>query len=396
MPLAGFGTAAPLKDSAKEIAAADHPKIRLLLQQHRITDTPQADSDNTWKVCTSESAMKFSAAAYFFAREIQQKEGDIPVGVIDTSFGGTPAQSWISSEGIAWADLPSIAYEAGAVVRNTGRATGLRQQYAAEDAEARAAGKPVPTHPRLPGGGAEQSIPSTLYDGMVQPYVKYSIRGVIWYQGESDTSTPSLAANYSRVFPALITDWRKQWGEGEFPFIFVQIAGEDGAVTWGVVRDAQRRSLAVANTGMAVILDAAEAKNIHPADKQIVGARLGQIALGMVYGKKVETASPLFVQATTEDNAIRAWFSHADRLRASDKTIGDFEVAGEDHHFVPATAVIERIGTMETVIAHADAVPMPRYIRYGWTPYVNSYLYNAGGLPMSTFTSESDAQMVAR
>jgi sialate O-acetylesterase len=196
------------------------------------------------------------------------------------------------------------------------------------------------------------------------------------------------------VFPAMIQDWRKQWGEGEFPFLFVQISSFNGGDGWAMVRDAQRRSLELGNTGMAVTLDIGTPNNVHPPDKETVGARLAQTALGMVYGRKVEAASPLFVEATTEGASMRAWFSHAKGLSSPDAVVGDFEVAGADHKFVAATAKIEKIGEDETVVASAPGVAAPMYVRYGWTPVVTSYLYNVEGLPMGTFTSETDEWML--
>ena len=394
-PLAGFD-GAPMKDSEKEIAAADHPKIRLLLQDKRATPVDKADSDNVWTLCTPETAKRFSAVAYFFARKISEEE-NVPVGLIDSTWGGSPAQSWISSAGIAGAELHSLELEAASVARSTGRSEAIKAGYAAEEAAAKAAGKPVQAHPAIPWPADRQEwMPSSLFRGMIAPYVNYTIRGAIWYQGETDHEGPNKALHYSRVFPALIQDWRRQWGEGDFPFLFVQISSFDGGDGWATVRDAQRRTLDLVNTGMAVTLDLGMVKNVHPPDKQTVGARLSQTALGMIYGEKVETASPLFVQATTEGNGMRAWFSHAEGLKSPDATIGDFEVAGENGKFVAATAKIEKIGEWETVIANAPDVAAPKYIRYGWTPVVKSYLYNAGGLPMSTFTSESDVELMLK
>lgn len=379
-PLKGF-TGAPMKDSAKEIAAANYPKIRMLLQKHRTGAVPMGDGDDVWAVSTPEVATNFSAVAYFFARKIQDAEKGVPIGLIDTTWGGTPAHSWISQEGIAWSGLTSVSLDAGKIAREQSLADLVKANGFAKG--------------RIPGEHGGSWTPSTLFNAMIAPYVKYTIKGAIWYQGESDHEGVK-ALNYSRVFPALIQDWRKQWGQGEFPFLYVQISSYDGGDGWGAVRDAQRRTLELGNTGMAVTLDVGLEKNVHPPDKQTVGARLAQTALGMVYGEKVETASPLFIQATTEKSSIRAWFSHADGLMSHDAQIGDFEVAGADGRFAVATAKIEKVGNVETVVAAASTVAMPMYVRYAWTPVVHSYLYNAAGLPMGTFTSMSDAEMLLR
>lgn len=393
MPLAGFPNA-PIKDGPETIAAANHPQMRLLLQKRRTSDVPLADSDDTWQLCTPETARTFSAAAYFFGRKIMQEE-KVPIGLIDTSWGGTPSQAWISNEGVGWANLTSIAIDNGVIARANELYQIARTQSDAEDAAARAAGKPAPTHTPLPPNRAPW-VQSTLYNAMVAPYTKYAIRGVIWYQGETEHDVPNRAYAYSRVFPAMIQDWRRQWAQGEFPFLFVQISSYNGGQGWSRARDAQRRTLELGNTGMAVTSDIGLATNIHPPDKQTVGLRLAQSALGMVYGRKVETSSPLFRQASVEGSSIRAWFTHADGLHSNNAEIGDFEVAGEDHQFKPATARLEKVGDEFTIVATSAEVAAPRYIRYGWNPVINTYLYNAGTLPMSPFTSESDAWALGR
>jgi sialate O-acetylesterase len=278
-------------------------------------------------------------------------------------------------------------------MRDLAKTAEIKSQYSVEDAAAKAAGKPIVKHPKYSRDRAP-FVPTVLFNGMIAPYTNYTIKGAIWYQGESDRDVANRWLYYSRVFPALIQDWRKQWGEGEFPFLYVQISSYGKGDGWGNVRDAQRRTLELVNTGMAVTLDVGNPTNIHPPDKQTVGARLAQSALGMVYGKKVETASPMFEQATTEGASIRAWFSHSEGLRSPDAEIGDFEVAGENRKFVPATVKIEKIGDRETVLATAPGVAAPMYVRYGWAGTVKSFLYNASGLPMGTFTSQSDTEML--
>lgn len=386
MPLRGFGPDTPVKDGDKEIAAANHPRIRLLLQAHRPSGVPLYDTRDTWTVCTPETAKTFSAVAYFFGREISEKE-KVPIGLIDTTWGGTPAHSWMSAGGIAYNNLTSVYTEGATLIEDQGRAEYLKPLLTEQDAADKAAGRPAVKHPPLLDRGGSWT-PSALYNGMIAPYTRYAIKGAIWYQGESDASA-TYAPNYARVFGAMIQDWRRQWGQGNFPFLWVQISSwttqSDG---WNTVRDAQRRTLQLENTGMAVSLDVGNATNIHPADKQTVGARLAAAALAGTYGEKVEGTSPLFVQATVEESSIRAWFSHSNGLKTKVTPVGGFEVAGVDRKFVPAEARIEKVGAFETVVATAASVPQPRYIRYGWSPVVTSYLYNSAGLPAGTFTSE--------
>ena len=385
MPLRGFNAQTPVKNGDAEIAAANHPRIRLLLQTKRASGTPMSDINETWVVCTPDTAKTFSAVAYFFGREISEKE-KVPVGLIDATWGGTPAQSWISAGGIADANLTSVYTASGVLAQEQARYDETKPVWTQQDAADKAAGRPPVVHPPL----ADRTpwLPSSLYNGMIAPDTKYAIKGAIWYQGEADASV-AYGPNYTRVFGALIGDWRRQWAQGDFPFLFVQLASwAPTGDPWSTVRDAQRRTLSIKNTGMAVTLDVGEPKNIHPADKQTVGARLAAAALGGTYNQKVESASPTFVQATVENGSVRAWFSHAAGLTTRGQPVGGFEVAGYDRKFVPADARIEIVGEDETVVATAATIPHPHYIRYGWTPVVTSYLYNSAGLPTGTFTSE--------
>jgi sialate O-acetylesterase len=311
-PLAGFtGTIpAPLKDGEKEIATANHPRIRLLVQKKATSTVPLGDGSDPWTECTPETARHFSAVAYFFGREISERE-NVPVGLIDTTWGGTPAHSWISPAALASFNLTSVFEDAGTIAQEQGRADQIRANNAREDAALQAAGKTPATHPRIPYDHGGAWAPGTLFNAMIAPYTRFAIKGVLWYQGETD-SDAKRAPYYFRVFSALISDWRRQWGEGDFPFFFVQISSFNStAPGWPVVRDAQRRTLSLRNTGMAVTLDVGTPDNVHPPDKQTVGNRLALAARATVYGEKVEYSSPDFLQATTEPNAMRVWFTTA-------------------------------------------------------------------------------------
>jgi sialate O-acetylesterase len=383
MPLAGFLPDAPLKDSAKEIAAASIPSLRLLVVGMNSSDMPQQDINGTWSVCTPKSAAWFSAVTYFFGREIVAKE-NIPVGLIDASVGGTPADSWVSLDTLG--SNPALVY----VFR-------LRAEFAqsqihesqqilaekAEDATAVAAGLPKPKH--MWHANETTWIPAGLYNGMIAPLAEDSIKGFLWYQGENEAK-PERAPQYSVMLPALIQDWRTHFQQGNLPFLIVQITSHQELERpgWSAVRDAERRTLSVANTALAVTLDVGDRNTSHPPDKQTVGARLALAARGMVYGEKVPYASPLFRQATTEPGAMRVWFDNAEGLTTHDKLLDDFELAGADHHFVPATAKIEN----NTVVVSAKGLENPVYVRYAWESYVEHSLYNSAGLPASTFTSE--------
>jgi sialate O-acetylesterase len=253
-----------------------------------------------------------------------------------------------------------------------------------EDEAAAQAHQPAPKHTWHPAPLSWK--PAGLYNGMIAPETPYTIKGVIWYQGETN-SEAKRAPLYAKVFPTLIADWRKQWKEGDFPFLYVQISNYDSpAEDWGTVRDAQRRTLSVANTGMAVTLDIGEADNVHPPDKQTVGARLALAARALVYGEPQLTYSgPLFRTATVEGSAIRVWFDHAKSgLASHGPELEGFEIAGDNGKFVPATAKIDG----STVVVQAQGVSRPKAVRYAWATFTNANLFNKENLPASTFTSE--------
>lgn len=393
MPLRGFPGSAIVKNSDTEIAGANQPQIRLLRVGHKVSDIPVNDIDSHWMLCTPQTAADFSAVAYFFGREIHRKE-HVPIGLIDSTWGGTPIESWMSLD-ILGSDaslMPVFATRS----RFADEQTRLAQVEAAEKREDEAAlqaHQPKPKHPWHPLQNSWS--PAALYNGMIAPLTPYSLKGFLWYQGETN-SAPERAPLYVRLFPAMIADWRAQWQQGNLPFLYVQISSfhSDGEI-WGLIRDAQRRTLAVANTAMAVSLDVGEPANVHPPDKQTVGARLALAANGMVYHDASTYAGPLFRQATTETAGIRVWFDNASgglRVGRSPSESGSsssrfqsaFELAGDDHKFFPAHAEIEG----ETVLVTSPTVHNPRYVRYAWDNESSGGLYNQSDLPASTFTSE--------
>lgn len=389
MPLDGFPPTAQVQDAEKEIAAAHNPKLRLLLVEHKSSDYPLKDITGTWTECTPETARRFSAVAYFFGREIAARE-DVPVGLVDSTWGGTPADSWVSLDtlGSDPALLPAFASRAR-FADGVADAPARSAADKAEDDAAQAAGKPLPQHPWQPD---EISwLPAGLYNGMIAPLTPMTVKGILWYQGETN-SAHDRAPYYGSLFAALIGDWRSHFAQGNLPFLYVQISsfkspGED----WGLVREWQRRTLAVANTAMAVTLDIGAANNVHPPNKQAVGGRLALAARALVYGEPVADSGPSFREATPElasngKPELRVWFDHGEGLSFHDAPAGGFEVAGADHHFVPAQAMLEG----ETVVVSSPAVATPLYVRYGWMGVMTANLYNAAGLPAATFTSERE------
>jgi len=379
MPLAGF-TGAVLKDSEKEIAAASHPEIRLLLVEKNTSDYPLEDLKGAtgWSRCTPETARAFSAAAYFFARDLQQHQ-HVPIGLIDSTWGGTPAEAWMSLTGIS-ADASLMPIFTARADRMDRESTERRLDQL--DQQAKLAGKsPAPQRPWHPDPGSWG--PANLFNAMIAPLTPLPIRGVIWYQGESNSKL-NTAELYSRLFPAMIQDWRREWRQGDFPFLFVQISNFTSTPqeNWGLLRDAQRRTLSLADTGMAVTLDAGDEHNVHPANKQVVGERLSLLARSLVYKEKIASSGPLFRLAYPANGAMHVWFDDAEGL-AAHGTLEGFEVAGSDGNFVPATARIQG----EAVVADSPSVPQPRYVRYAWPNFTAANLFNGAGLPASTFTS---------
>jgi sialate O-acetylesterase len=373
-----------LANPAPEIAAAKYPKIRIFRVEHRPSDYPRSDVDaKTWAACTPESVADSSAVAYYFARDLSQRL-NVPIGLIESFWGGTPAESWTSLHSLA-ADASLMPVFAGRskIVDKREYGVLLRQHedrdYEKAAAQAKAEGKPAPERAWHPDFAAW--APAALYNGMIAPLTRFPIRGVIWYQGEANSG--ERAPLYAHLFQTMISDWRQSWDEGDFPFLFVQIAafktGPDDR--WPEVRDAQRKALALRNTGMAVTIDIGDPVDIHPKDKLDVGLRLARAARAIAYGENLEWSGPMYRQLTREGNALRVWFDHADGLTAKGGALSGFEVAGADGKYVTADAKIER----SSVVVSSAAVPDPVSVRYAWADNPTCNLYNREGLPASPF-----------
>src|SRR5437868_801038 len=376
-PLNGFPGNAVLKNGPQEIAAATQPQVRLLRFGRKASEYELRDQDASWTLCTPETAAEFSAAAYFFARDLVKQE-HVPIGLIDSTWGGTPVAAWLSLDGLSGdAGLMPQFAERVPMVENQSGVAAIMAAEKREDDKARASGQPLPKHPWHPN--PDSWGPTELFNGMVAPAIDFTIKGVIWYQGETDSSA-GRAPLYERTFPAMITDWRTRWGQGNFPFLFVQLSSftSTPAETWGAVREAQRRTLRLANTGMAVSLDVGQADNVHPPDKQTVGARLALAARAVAYGEAVEFSGPLFLEAAPEESSLRVYFTHGQGLAARGAALEGFEVAGEDRQFRPATARVDG----DTGVVSAADVSRPMYARYAWANApMTANLYNGAGLP---------------
>ena len=370
--------------AAQDLPNAGNPRIRLLMVNKRASDYAETDLDTTgWAVSSPESAKDFSAVAWYFARDISERE-HVPIGLIDSTWGGTVVESWVRLTALgADASLAPLFVSRGKMTDHDfiGRLEEKDQQR--QIAEAKAAGKPVPQFPWHPP--LNSWAPGLLWNGMIAPLAPFPIRGVLWYQGESNSAL-ERAPLYNRIFRTLIEDWRRQWAIGDFPFLYVQISNfkSTPAEDWAALREQQRRTLEMRNTAMAVTIDIGNPDDVHPTDKVDVSLRLVRAARVLTYGEPgLEYSGPDFRQATPEGPAIRAWFDHAKGLTAKGGEVTGFEVAGVDGKFAPATAKIEG----ETIVASSPNVAEPVSVRYGWANSPQCNLFNAEGLPASPFTS---------
>jgi sialate O-acetylesterase len=230
--------------------------------------------------------------------------------------------------------------------------------------------------------------PGVLYMGMISPLLNYTIKGVIWYQGESNTSNGCL---YKRLFPAMITGWRKAWNQGDFPFFFVQLANFDVSASasrdWALLREAQTDTLSLPNTAMVVTIDIGEANNIHPKNKQELGRRLALAALAKSYGKDIEYSGPMYKSFNVEDNKIIITLNHSKGLKINGSVAKGFQIASEDRNFVDADAVVT---SDDKIKIWNDSIEKPVAVRYGWSNNPeNCNLYNSAGLPASPFRTDS-------
>ena len=372
-----------VRDAKTEIAAANEPAIRLFQVKQNTSNYPLDDlvAKQSWTACTPQSVAGFSAVAYFFGRDLLAAE-KVPIGLIESSVGGTPAESWTSMDALTSNPLLMPVFAARARMMDS--LTTIQLQQAVEERgreQAKSHGTIPVASPWRPDPATW--APSALFNAMIAPLTPFPLRGVIWYQGESNTDV-ERAPIYAHLFPAMIEDWRAHWAQGNFPFLFVQIANYNSTDDWPTVRDAQRQTLALANTGMAVTVDIGEPANIHPKNKQEVGRRLALWARAISYGERVEDSGPLFRQAVPEGSGMQVLFDHRGRgLIAKNGALHGFELAGPDRKFVPATAIISGEGVQVT----SDSIPHPVYVRYGWATAPEVNLYNREDLPASPFTT---------
>ncbi len=397
-------------DAAKFIAAANYPAIRQLRVPKNNQTKPQADVKAGWDVCAPGTVGGFTAAGYYFALEIH-REMKVPVGLIYTNWGGTCIETWICPQG--YAAIPELkslnekvqSWDAttapGQVAWRKGVAD-LKAWLPTAEA-ALSASQPVPDLPKLPMPDDSQQAPTKLYNGMIHPLLPYAIKGALWYQGEANGGEGD---SYFRKMQALIQGWRQVWGQGDFPFYFVQLANYQAAVDtpgagngWAKLREAQTKSLSIPNTGMAVIVDIGEARDIHPRNKQDVGKRLAQWALKQTYGREVIPSGPIYKSHKVEGDQIRISFDYAgaglivgekNGLEPTKEVAGGqvkrLAIAGADKKFVWAQAKIEG----GELIVSSPQVKEPIAVRYAFSQNPEGCnLYNKEGLPASPFRTDN-------
>lgn len=386
-------TVAGVNNAQEEIQQATNNLIRHFKLIAKPSAQPQNFLQGAWKVCSPENVKTFSATAYFFARHLQPEIG-VAIGLINSSVGGTRIEAWISRDVIA--KIPELQVELTAQDERINKYKEAVDDYnqklqqwneAAE--KAKQSGTEIPAKPEQPKLPFNPNSLSVLYNSMVAPVVNFPIKGILWYQGESNAGRNGYL--YRTLLSFLIDDWRKAW-KNQIPFIYVQLPNFGKVVdsvensNWALLRESQVYVLNKPGTAMAVTIDIGEADNIHPRNKQDVGKRLALAALGTVYGKKIVYSGPVYAGMSVEGNKIRIKFNHTGSgLIAKDSdTLTGFFVAGEDKSFVKAKAKIEN----DTVVVWNDSIEKIVAVRYGWAGNPVCNLYNREGFPACPFRTD--------
>ncbi len=425
--------------AAEALPGATDPLIRFFKVTKTVAPEPLPAPKGKWDLSTPETAKGFSAVAYFFARDIRRTQ-NVPVAVLNAAWGGTPIKTWMSLDSIRrdppvaklateWdaalakhlsvKDKPELmqAYRADMKDWETNVGPAHKAALAAHSelaSAAKAAGQPIPPAPKIarpepdqpdpmamPSASKRPGTPTISYNGMIAPLAPFAIRGVIWYQGEADGSR---GADYRVAFPRLIEGWRAAWGQGDFPFLFIQLPGcyattEPVATSgWAFVREAQLLTLSVPRTGMTVTSDIGDPKDVHPDNKSHVGARLALTARQVAYGEKIVGTGPLYAGSKVEGSAMRIrftetggglavgrapWVAKGVTPLPEDRLVG-FYIAGADKKWVEASARIDG----DSVLVSAPSVTAPVAVRYAWASFPRANLANREGLPASPFRTD--------
>ncbi|GAC1481604.1 MAG: sialate O-acetylesterase [Flavisolibacter sp.] len=388
----------------EEVANANYPLIRVFDVDFTPAATPQNDVTGKWEVVSPLTVGHLSAAAYFFARDLQNKI-QVAIGLITAAYGASTAEAWLREDPLVKdaAMKPLVEsfqsklakYATDTTAQNAYKIAYEKWKIAA--AKTKAEGKSEVRAPRNHDPIRDQHNSTVLWNGMVKGLVPYAIKGALWYQGESNSPTASI---YCHIMETLITDWRSQWGQGNFPFIYVQLANigktydsipaKGGAEA--IKREAQLQNLSLPNTAMVVAIDNAdpeEMNNVHPKNKQEIGRRLALAAEAIAYGKKLVYSGPIYEKMEVEGNSVRLHFKYTGSgLMAKDGNLKGFAIAGEDKKFIWANAKIEG----NTVVVSSRELSKPGAVRYGWSSNPPTSLYNKENLPASPFRTDSEAK----
>ncbi|MFQ5805615.1 MAG: sialate O-acetylesterase [Phycisphaerae bacterium] len=394
-----------VQNGGQEVAAANHPNIRLYHVPRTTAGQPAPDVNATWRLCSPENISAgrwggFSAVAYFFGRELHKELG-VPVGLINASWGGTRIEPWTPAEGFPL--VPKLR-DIAAEIDRANRDYRMRlpasldaiASWIGATRQALADGETqLPPPPKWPRHSLDSSgRPTGLYNGMVHPLVPFAIRGAIWYQGEANVGSAD-GMMYHEKMKALIGGWRKVWGQGNFPFYYVQLAPFDYQLHrreyspyWlPEIWEAQTASLSIPNTGMVVTTDISNLQDIHPGNKLDVGKRLALWSLAKTYGREgIVYSGPLYKSMSVEDGKIRIRFDHVSNGLASrdGKPLNWFEIAGQDKKFAEARAQIDG----DTVVVWSETVTDPVAVRFGWHQEAEPNLMNKEELPASPFRTD--------
>ena len=381
-----------------ELPAANFPNLRIITVAKEGSQQPEDDVDGHWELCTPKTISQFSAVGYFFGRELLQTV-KVPIGLIDNSWGGSACEAWVRRdllEGDPGYEKTLANYDRQVAEFNSPANLTYRQRLAAwrkrAEAAMRAHQPDPPGSPWWANPITGQYRPANLYNARVKPIMPFAIRGVIWYQGETNAGR---AYQYRKMFPLMIKSWRDDWGQGDFPFYWVQLADFKpetdlpGDSDWAELREAQTMTLdALPNTGQAVIIDLGEANDIHPKNKQDVARRLARWALSQSYGMAIAHQSPRYQSMDKQGDTIRVRLQDVNgRLRTiDDQSATGFAIAGSDRKWHRAQATI--VGKNE-IDVQCNQVPDPMAVRYAWADNPVCNLYDSAGLPVTPFRSDA-------
>ncbi len=386
----------PLKSAqgaAHEIGEAKHPLIHYFEVKSAVADQPLEMAEGEWKVCGPDTAGEFTAVGYFFARELQRELG-VPIGIIKSTLGGSPIESWMSAQALAdnraaalaaeeeWKPLAADFEKRNAEYQRQLAAWQLREAKARSSGQSAANPKPMPTQEK-----SDRKKPSGLYNGFIHPLAPLTIAGFLWYQGEGNAERP---ADYRVLFPAMIRQWRHAFQQQDLPFLFVQLPNyalpnDASGQKWAWFREEQTTVLSLSNVNMAVTIDVGDPGDIHPANKQEVGRRLALVALRKIHGREVEDSGPVYSGMERQGSAMQIHFTHASGLHFKGALTNAFLIAGSNRQFIPAEARIER----ETVVVFATGLSEPTAVRFAWANDPQGWLLNSQHLPATPFRTDN-------